>query len=197
MIHSPQSAARDAAMVEWLARWERVLVSCQRARPARWRVRGLSDGEVRDALTLALLEARRAEPARVAHAADDERWAFDVIARAHQELRRAFRVDVTPMEFDDAPLLTRPATQEERCLEAEADELRAVAQARAESELSRPQRRWLEAMKAAAAAGEFFDASHELNLSAASRRLGKHRSSAQRAYEELKIRFGQELEQLE
>jgi hypothetical protein len=160
-------------------------------------VRGLSAEEVRDVLTLALLEARQAERDVSASGAEEDRWAFAVMSRAHRQLRRAFRVDTTPMEFDDAELLQRPPTQEERWLETEADARRALAQARAERELSRPQRRWFEAMKAAAAAGAFFDQSQELNLSAASRLLGKHRSSAQRAYEELKARFGQELERLE
>ena len=52
-------------------------------------------------------------------------------------------------------------------------------------------------MREAASRGEFFASSDALNLSAVSRSLGKHRSSAQRAYEELRVRFTRERERLD
>jgi hypothetical protein len=73
---------------------------------------------------------------------------------------------------------------------------RALAQQRAEQALSRPQRQWLSALKLSARAGGFFESSAEPNLSAASRVLGRNRSSAQRAYGELQTRFGRELQRL-
>ena len=57
-------------------------------------------------------------------------------------------------------------------------------------------RRWFDALKLSASAGSFFAASAEPNLSAAARLLGKNRSSAQRSYRELQLRFGRELERL-
>ena len=45
-------------------------------------------------------------------------------------------------------------------------------------------------------AGAFFESSERPNLSAASRVLGKDRSSAQRAYRELQARFIEELNRL-
>jgi hypothetical protein len=49
----------------------------------------------------------------------------------------------------------------------------------------------------AANGGQFFEASREPNLSAASRVIGKHRSSAQRAYKELQVHFQRERRRLE
>ena len=48
-----------------------------------------------------------------------------------------------------------------------------------------------------AANGEFFASSDQLNLSAASRKLGKNRSSAQRGYRALQECFQRELGRLE
>jgi hypothetical protein len=48
-------------------------------------------------------------------------------------------------------------------------------------------------LKLSARSGGFFESSAEPNLSAASRVLGKNRSSAQRAYRELQTRFTAEL----
>jgi hypothetical protein len=50
----------DRELVRFLDEWTRLLAKLQRRHPARWRVPGLSDEEVRDALTLRLLEAVRA-----------------------------------------------------------------------------------------------------------------------------------------
>lgn len=180
-------AAADDALVDYLRKWEGRLAYLQRTYPQRWRVPGLSAEEVRDALTLRLLETLREDPER-----GDER-ALGVARRHLGALRKSFRLAATPVDFNDAPVAERALTQEERCLELEATGRRAVAQERAEGALNRPQRRWLTAMKMAAARGEFFAASDDLNLSAASRLLGKNRSSAQRAYRELQRRFEDEL----
>lgn len=75
----------------------------------------------------------------------------------------------------------------------ESERLFSVAGQRAEQSLSRPQRRWLAALKLSARSGGFFQASAKPNLSAASRVLGKNRASAQRAYRELQARFSREL----
>ncbi len=56
------------------------------------------------------------------------------------------------------------------------------------------QRQWLAAMRLAAVRGEFFESSGRLNLSAASRVLGKNRSSAQHAFKELQARVASELD---
>jgi hypothetical protein len=57
----------DEALVAYEAKWQRKLAKLQRAFPARWRVAGLSDEEVRDLLTLRLLEAvRRADAEELA-----------------------------------------------------------------------------------------------------------------------------------
>jgi hypothetical protein len=81
-------------------------------------------------------------------------------------------------------------------LDLESDACRRLAADNAQRQLSRPQRRWLAALKLAANCGGFFASSDELNLSAASRVLQKHRSSAQRAYRELETQFQRELERL-
>jgi hypothetical protein len=60
---------------------------------------------------------------------------------------------------------------------------------RAEASLSKPQRQWYAAMRMAANAGSFFEASGDLNLSAAARVLDKNRSSAQRAFAEIRTAF--------
>ena len=56
----------DAALVRYEAKWQRKLARLQRAHPERWRVPGLSPEEVRDALTLRLIEVVRG--GREAHA---------------------------------------------------------------------------------------------------------------------------------
>jgi hypothetical protein len=94
-------------------------------------------------------------------------------------------------------LLEHARSHEERWLDLEADHGRALARERAELGLSRPQRRWLAALKSSANAGAFFESSERPNLSAASRLLGKNRSSAQRAYRELQGCFIRELSRLE
>ncbi len=180
----------DAALVAYEAKWQRKLFKLQRTYPARWRVAGLSDEEVRDLLTLRLIEAvRRAEVAELSQQRSGREWGLLVIQAELRALRRAFKLDVTPADFSEAPISSRLPNQEEQWLEDELQRGRALAQAHAERGLSRPQRQWLAALKLSARAGGFFEASAEPNLSAASRVLGKNRSSAQRAYRELQTRF--------
>lgn len=191
-----ERAARDErALVHYLRKWERTIERLQRAHPERWRVAGLSVAEVRDALTLRLLEAVR-DQAACPPAQAGKPWPLIVVQARLAELRRSFRLSVTAMDFRDAVFNERAPNQEERWLELESDACRVEATRNACAALSRPQRRWLAAMTEAARNGEFFAASDELNLSAASRLLGKHRSSALRAYNELSAHFASELERV-
>jgi hypothetical protein len=61
--------------------------------------------------------------------------------------------------------------------------------------LSESERPWYAALRLAAHQGAFFEASDRLDLSAASRLLGKDRSSAHRAYREIQAHFQAELRQ--
>lgn len=184
----------EDALVTFLAGWQSSLTRLQRAYPARWHVAGLSDEEVRDALTLELLEVVRSEP----HLAlPDHATAFRIVRRELAVLRKSFRLGATPTDFNEAPLLQREPGEEARWLELEAETCRAEAAAAAKAGLSAPQRRWLAAFKLAANGGAFFEASEEPNLSAASRVIGRHRSSAQRAYQELQTQFQRELRRLD
>jgi hypothetical protein len=188
----------DAALVRYLSQWQRKLARLQRRYPERWCMPGLSDEEVRDMLTLRLLEAVRAPDDFTRQLQQPgKEWGLLVLRQGLGELRRSFKLRVTPGEVEEVPAYRYAPNQEEQWLEDEAERGRALAQARAEGGLSAPQRRWLAALKLSARAGAFFAASDEPNLSAASRLLGKSRSSAQRAYQELKTRFGRELERLE
>jgi hypothetical protein len=189
--------ANDAALVRYEAKWNRKLARLQRAHRERWRVPVLSEEEVRDALTLRLIEVVRDGSERAAHARAGKEWGLVVCADHLATLRKSFRLDATPTDFSDAPLLQREPSYEDRWLEVERDVCLAIAQRSAQNDLSRPQRRWLSAMKLAANAGEFFESSDRLNLSAASRLLGKNRSSAQRAYKELQSHFMRELERFD
>ncbi|HTV18581.1 MAG TPA: hypothetical protein VMG12_07925 [Polyangiaceae bacterium] len=187
----------SAELVRYQAGWDARLARLQRAHPGRWRVPGLSDDEVRDAITLRLIELLVAGPGpELPPGRPGQPWALCVAQRHLANLRRSFRLAATPTSFDTTVVVERAPSQEERCLELEADERRASASANAERQLNRPQRRWLAAMQHAAAEGHFFHSSDELNLSAASRQLGKNRSSAQRAYRALEARFRRELGRL-
>ncbi len=183
------TSMRDSTLVRFLDGWQRGLKRLQRAHPARWRVRGMSDEEVRDALLLALFEAARAEPSLLLR----RDAAFEHVRRELSSLRRRFRLAVTPVDFGELRLAERASSQEEQLAELQAERQRDRACARAESTLSRPQRQWLAAMKLAAEASGFFAASDELNLAAAARVRGLHRSSAQRAYVSLCAHFCAEL----
>jgi len=183
----------DAALVRYEAKWQRKLQRLQRSFPERWRVPGLSDEEVRDRLTLRLVEVIRSptDPDWLLEREGKE-WGLLVSRKELGELRRRHRLGACHADFSDLPAHLPSLTQEEQWLDAEAAQTRALAAARAEQSLTRPQRAWLAALKLAAAAGAVFDSSHEPNLSAAARLLGKNRSSAQRGYGELKARFARE-----
>jgi len=187
----------DAALIAYEAKWRRKLARLQRAFPERWRVAGLSDVEVRDLLTLSLIEALRNPEPRLWHLArPGKEWGLLVARQKLAALRKSFKLGATPCGLSQVPALSQAPNQEEQLLEGEAERARALAQQRAEGALSRPQRQWLAALKLSARAGGFFESSREPNLSAASRVLGRNRSSAQRAYHELQTRFGRELERL-
>lgn len=187
----------DGALVAYEAKWQRKLTRLQRAYPGRWRVAGLSDEEVRDLLTLRLLEAvRRADTEELALARTGREWGLLIAQRELRALRKGFRLEVVLADLGEATLPSRAVSQEEAWLEHEATRSRGLAQARAERGLSKPQRRWLGAFRASAEQGAFFEASAEPNLSEPSRALGKHRSSALRAYRELQARFSAELARL-
>jgi len=188
----------DAALVRYLNQWQRKLSRLQRRYPERWCVPGLSDEEVRDLLTLRLFEVVRAADTSTRQLQQPgKEWGLLVLRQGLGELHRNFKLRVTPGEINEAPAYRHAPNQEEQWLEEEAEQGRMRAQARAEGGLSVPQRRWLAALKLSARAGAFFAASDEPNLSAASRLLGKSRSSAQRAYQELKTRFGREFERID
>jgi hypothetical protein len=190
-----RAAGGERALVEYLRKWERSIERLQRAHPERWRVAGLSVDEVRDALTLHLLEVVR-DRALWPAAQAGKPWPLVVVRARLAELRRSFRLSITAVDFGETVFNERTPNQEERWLELESAACRAEATRNACAGLSRPQRRWLDAMTEAARNGEFFAASDELNLSAASRLLGKHRSSALRAYNELSAVFASELERM-
>lgn len=188
----------SAELVRYQAAWDRRIARLQRAHPQRWHVPGLSDDEVRDAITLRLLELLVATPdGELPRGRPGQPWALCVAQAERAALRRSFRLATTPTDFDGVPVHERGPSQEERCLELEADQRRSLAGDRARQQLGRPQRRWLAAMQHAAAAGGFFQSSDHLNLSAAARLLGKNRSSALRAYRGLEECFQRELERLE
>lgn len=184
----------DRALVRYEAKWQRKLRRLQQSFPQRWRVAGLSDEEVRDILTLRLIEAvRQATPEELALARPGREWGLLIVQQQLRALRRAFKLRSVPVDFSETTAALQQVDQEEQLLSDEAQQLQLAAQRRAEQGLSRPQRQWWAALKLSARSGGFFQASAEPNLSAASRVLGKNRSSAQRAYRELQARFSREL----
>ena len=189
------AATDDAALVAYEAKWRRRLVRLQRVHPGRWRVPGLSEEEVRDQLTLGLIEAVRRLPEGEPGRAGKE-WGLVVLRGRLRALRRNFRLETVCASVDDTPLLPRPRSFEEQYLELEQELARALARERAQRSLSRIQRRWLDAFEQSVSAGAIFESSQEPNLSAAARLLGKDRSSAQRAYRELQSCFIREQERL-
>ena len=178
------------ALVRFLDDVRRTLTRLQLAHPARWRVRGVSDEEVRDTLLLRILEAATDEPSII----ERSDVAFALIRTELATLRRRFRLHVTTLDFNEVAVVERAPSQEEQLGELEHERALSEAAERAEATLSRPQRKWLSAMKLAARGGGFFASSQELNLAAASRACGQHRSSAQRALGSLKAHFSRELE---
>ena len=189
------AASDDAALVAYEAKWRGRLERLQRVHRGRWRVPGLSEEEVRDQLTLGLIEAVRVLPEGEPGRAGKE-WGLVVLRGRLRALRRSFRLDTVCASVDDPPLLSRPRSFEEQFLEREADMARDLARERAQRSLSRTQRRWLDAFERSVSAGAIFEASQQPNLSAAARLLGKDRSSAQRAYRELQSCFMREQERV-
>jgi hypothetical protein len=189
------AATGDVALVRYLEKWGEKLATLQRRYPERWRVPGWSIGEVRDALTLRLVEVVRG-PVKV-DSAFGETEMLRLLKREVSAIRQRCRLGATPTDFSEASVLEREPNHEARYLELEDEARLRLAEQRARAQLNRPQRRWLAAMQWAAVCGEFFDSSDRLNLSAASRVLGKNRSSAQRAYRELQQQFQKERERLE
>lgn len=187
----------DEALVAYERKWTARIARLQRAHPARWHVPGFSDDELRDELGLRLIDAVRTSPeARARHAEPDREWGLSFVVEQLRALRRERRLRV--VLTDHGAALERaerfgqaPSVEEALVAEASARAL-VVARERAEHGLTRPQRRWLEAMKTTAEAGAFFASSGELNLAAVSRVLDKDRSSAQRALAGLRRHFARE-----
>jgi hypothetical protein len=198
------AARDDVALVRYQDKWARKVRRLQRAHPQRWHVAELSAEEVRDALTLRLLELIRCEAESSSQRGRaGKEWGLCVVERRLAELRSAFRLPTEPTDFrvhdtvlNRSAALDRRVGVEESWLELEADACRLRAQQSAEQTLSVPERRWYSALKLAARGGAFFQSSSELNLSAASRVLGKNRSSAVRAYRVLQSRFQRERERI-
>jgi hypothetical protein len=186
----------DAALIAYDRKWARRLAKLQRAHPSRWRLPGLSDEELRDALTLRLIDAVRTRSEELSkHHRPGKEWGLLFLARQRRIMRSSFRLQV--VLTDPSPVFDRTLDEEERLIADQTLSAMALARQRAEARLTRPQRRWLAAMKMMANAGAFFESSGRLNLSAVSRMLDKNRSSAQRAFEELQHRFVRELQRLE
>ena len=167
-----------------------------RKRPRYFHVRGLPDDEVLDALVLGLVEHVRGagrtspEPDRDDSEAAPRRPLELVLAEATvRDLRRRFRLAATPVDFREVVVQSRAETPEEAVLGREHVRAREHAARRAEAGLDPERRAWLEAFRRSANDGNFFAESGKPNLAAASRVLGKHRSSALRAYVELGDRF--------
>jgi len=188
----------DQSLLEYVQKWNVAVQRLQRTRPAQWRVSGLSDEEVRDAVTLRLLEILRLQPAGFRELSQPGMaWGLVVARSVLSALRARFRVQIQPTDFTHLTLPTRAVTQEEQCLELEAEGCRTIAAARARQGLSRLQNRWLEALEKSAQRGESFENGERVNVSAASRALGRHRSSGQRVYRELCGRYRRELARVE
>jgi hypothetical protein len=182
----------DAALVAYEAKWTRRLTRLFAVHPARWRLPGLSDEELIGELTLRLIEAVRSRSPELAqHHRAGREWSLTFLASARQAIKKGFKLNVVPADL--SPLLDRSRPNEEEAYLAKEDaELFAMAKERAEESLSRPQRRWLAAMKMTANAGAFFESSGKLNLAEAARMIDKDRSSAVRAFGELHEHFKRE-----
>lgn len=188
----------DRALVRYIAKWTRKFAYLQRTYAGRWSVPALSPDEVRDALGLRLWEALLGgAEADHTYCRAGREWGLQVATHELRLLRRRFRVAAVSVDFWAAPVPERAPNQEQRWIECEAETCRALAHERALDRLTPAQESWLCAFEAAARAGDFFQASQALNLSAASRALGKNRSSALRAYRQLEHEFQRELERFE
>ena len=183
----------DIALVAYQAKWSQRLRRLQLAQPKRWSVRGLSAEELHAELTLALIELiMEGQEQFERYERAGREFGFSFMASARSSMRRKYRLRVVLTEaeltFDPEP------THEERLIEDELQSAVRLASATAERSLSRPQRRWLSAMKLSAHVGGFFESSGRLNLASASRLLGKNRSSAQRAFSEIRRHFQAEFD---
>jgi len=188
----------SAALVRYVDQWTRKIAYRQRAHAARWAVPGLSPDEVRDALSLRLWEVLAADTAtELGYCSAGREWGLRVLVQELRSLRQRFRLAAISVDFWTTPVPERAPNQEESWLEFEAEICRALAHGRALRRLTAGQEAWLAAFEAAASGGGFFRASQSLNLSIASRALGKNRSSAVRAYRQLEHEFQRELERFE
>ncbi len=186
----------DAGLVAYEKKWGRRIARLQRAYPSRWRLPGLSDEELRDELTLRLIDAVRSRPDELApHLRAGKEWGALFLIAARNEFRRRFRLRVELADL--SPVLDRGESEEERLIEEQNTRVNELARSRAEGGLSSVQRRWWSAMRLSARTGSFFESSGNLNLSAVARWLDKDRSSAKRAFEQIQIRFLREREKID
>ena len=187
-----------ATLAEYVSRWTRKIAYRQRVHAARWLVPGLSPEEVRDALSLRLWELLSGDRlSERAYCRAGRVWGLEVAARELRSLRRRFKLAAISVDFWATPLPERAPNQEAQLLELEAETCRAFAERQARGRLSQVQQSWLGALESAAREGGFFRSSQALNLSAASRALGKNRSSALRAYRQLEADFQRALDRIE
>jgi hypothetical protein len=193
-------ALRDAArldpdsLVAYQAKWERALQRLARRYPERFCVPGLSNEEVCDMLTLRLVEVVLGDvQAFEAFERPDQEWGLAVMLQRLSELRRQFRLAAEPVDFGALSVAERGPNHEEAFFEHESSARREAAALRATQRLSRSEQQWFSALKFTANCGQFFTASGKVNLSAASRLLGKDRSNALRAFRDLRYRFQSEL----
>lgn len=185
----------DRKLVAYEAKWAARLSRWQRTRAERWTLYGLSPEELHAELSLRLIAELRSNPRDFeGYERAGREWGLTFLVRQRSVLRQQFRLKVALVE---APQWSTLQSQEDVLIAEESTRLLEIASERAEHALSRPQRRWLSALKLSANAGHFFDASGKPNLAAASRLLEKNRSSAQRAFAELHCRFDAERRKLE
>lgn len=189
----------DPALCAYEARWRGRLRASMRKRPRYFHVPGLPNDEVLDAVLLGLVEhVRGADGSRLdlsgSLRGDSEHRANRplelVLAETTvRDLRHRYRLAATPVDFREVDVQSRTETPEQAVLDREHDTTRELAARRAEAGLDPERRAWLEAFRRSANDGAFFAESGKPNLAAASRVLGRHRSSALRAYVDLGRRF--------
>lgn len=195
--------ARDAgrasspALVQYHTHWDARLRRMARRHPERFRAPGLSPEEVRDALTLALLHAVRNSDGDGEFTLPGKEWGLLVMMAELRALRQRFRLEAESVDFRTLTLAKSEPSQEERWLEHETEVCHSESAAAAVKRLTTSERQWFATLRMAARQGQFFEASDRPNLSAASRILGKDRSSAHRAYREIQVRFQAELRRRE
>jgi hypothetical protein len=138
------AATDDTALVAYERKWRARLVRLQRAHRSRWRVPALSDEEVRDELLLRLVDAVRTKPEeRARHVHAHKEWGLAFLEHARRELRGGFRLEIVPTDVTPLPFgLDRAPTEEERLIDEQHEAARKLARDRAETALSKPQRRW-------------------------------------------------------